>query len=214
MIEAELGDEHDPVAHHVSMRDLQRRIGADGKASLAFTAAGGRPTFFTARLEVQRPAAGQPAVSHGLTVTRRYEMRRGDTWTPVTTVTAGDVVRITLTIKSDEARFLVALSDPLPAGFEAIDLELPSTASALRADAPTWWGVFDHVQRRDSRLDAFATFLPVHQTTFEVHRACHDGGDLLRRASARRGDVPAGRLRPRHRRDDRRQAGAVIASLL
>ena len=168
LIEAELCDEHDPATHDVTMRDLQRRIGADATVSLAFTATGDRPAFFTARLEVQRPAAGQPAVSRGLTVTRRYEMRRGETWAPVTTVTAGDVVRVTLTIQSDESRFLAAVSDPLPAGFEAIDPELASTAPALRGEHRPWWGtVFDHVQRRDSRVDAFATLLPKGGTTFE-----------------------------------------------
>ena len=69
-----------------------------------------------------------------------------------------------------EARY-VAVTDPLPAGFEAIDAQLETTARDL-AEAATgvgeesrdpwawlWRGGFEHIEKHDDCLAAFATSL-------------------------------------------------------
>jgi uncharacterized protein YfaS (alpha-2-macroglobulin family) len=68
-----------------------------------------------------------------------------------------------------EGRFL-AFTDPIPAGFEAVDGSLKTTAADLGAVSTTqsnttdryaWWrrGGFDHVEKHDDKVMAFATRL-------------------------------------------------------
>jgi len=67
-----------------------------------------------------------------------------------------------------EGRYL-ALTDPLPAGVEPIDGWLQTTARDLAEEATretesgwaSWWrrGTFNHVDRHDDRIVAFATRL-------------------------------------------------------
>ena len=79
-----------------------------------------------------------------------------------------------------EGRFL-ALTDPLPAGFEPIEGWFQTTArdlarEATRSRATTDWlsqwrrGTFDHVEKHDDRVQAFATRLASgrHEFTYLV----------------------------------------------
>jgi len=84
---------------------------------------------------------------------------------------AGDLVRVTLTLTLTKERRFVAVTDPLPAGFEPVESWFASSASELsRAqdrqpgvdqDGWEWWrkGGFDHVERYDDRVQLFATRL-------------------------------------------------------
>jgi hypothetical protein len=89
---------------------------------------------------------------------------------PATTFAAGDLVRVTLTITLPKERRYVAVSDPLAAGFEAVDSWFRTTASDLARDASTqstdgsWdalWrrGGFDFIEKYDDRVELFATRL-------------------------------------------------------
>ena len=72
----------------------------------------------------------------------------------------------------------MAVSDPLPAGFEPVESWFATTASTLGRRAETqdggdsdWltrWrrGGFDHVERRDDRVNLFATRLSEGDHTF------------------------------------------------
>jgi alpha-2-macroglobulin len=65
----------------------------------------------------------------------------------------------------------VAVTDPLPAGFEPVESWFATTAASLAAsqdnqgdvdqDWFSWWqrGGFDHVERHDDRVQLFATRL-------------------------------------------------------
>ena len=115
-------------------------------------------------------------------VERRYQ--RVDSGEPAaagTSFSSGDLVRVTLTVTlPHEGRFL-AFTDPLPAGFEAVDAVLATTATDVGAVATTqssdgdrfaWWrrGGFDHVEKHDDRVVAYATRLSTgrHELTYLV----------------------------------------------
>ena len=79
-----------------------------------------------------------------------------------------------------EGRF-IAITDPVPAGFEPVDGSLRTTARDLAAASTTqssdsdfdaWWrrGGFDFVEKHDNRVTAFATRLAAgkHEFTYLV----------------------------------------------
>ncbi|MCC7184869.1 MAG: hypothetical protein IT185_01420, partial [Acidobacteria bacterium] len=109
----------------------------------------------------------------GLRLSRQYSKLApgsvGD-GTAGTTFVRGDVVRVTVSIwVPHEGRFL-AITDPVPAGLEPIDGALNTTARTLAQNATRqssdgsfldWWrrGGFQHVEKHDDRVVAFATRL-------------------------------------------------------
>src|SRR5262249_10103694 len=89
---------------------------------------------------------------------------------PSTTFTAADLVRVTLSIDIPKERRFVAVTDPLPAGFEPVETWFATTAADLARpeeaeDGASHWeqvwrrGTFDHVERHDDRVLLFATRL-------------------------------------------------------
>jgi uncharacterized protein YfaS (alpha-2-macroglobulin family) len=114
------------------------------------------------------------AADRGFTVERAYEGadRAGDvvrdrdgTWR----IKAGARVRVRLTLVASSRRNHVALVDPLPAGLEALNPALRTTAPLPQGDdddsrSPgSWWWWrgpwFDHQNLRDERVEAFASLL-------------------------------------------------------
>ncbi|HMF60700.1 MAG TPA: hypothetical protein VK595_10025, partial [Vicinamibacterales bacterium] len=99
-----------------------------------------------------------------------------------TSFKAGDLVRVTLTFALTKERRFVAVTDPLPAGFEPVESWFASTARSLATEQDrqpeqdgnwmSWWqrGGFDHVERRDDRVELFATRLSegIHSFTYIV----------------------------------------------
>ncbi|MFN8422252.1 MAG: alpha-2-macroglobulin family protein [Anaerolineae bacterium] len=123
------------------------------------------------------PPPGPPADSRGFTVERAYEAvdDAGDVRRTADggySVKAGARVRVRLTMVAPARRYQVALVDPLPAGFEAENPDLATSASpppdggegggAIPFDAPwRWWGWwwYDHTGYRDDRVEVFASWL-------------------------------------------------------
>ena len=113
-----------------------------------------------------------PAYDAGFTVERTYEavdnpsdVRRdanGD-WH----IKAGARVRVKLTMVAPARRYHVALTDPLPAGLEALNPALATTGSLpAEANQPAargywwWWGPwYEHQNLRDQRAEAFTSTL-------------------------------------------------------
>jgi hypothetical protein len=98
---------------------------------------------------------------------------------------AGDLVRVTLTLRLTKERRFVAVTDPIPAGFEAVESWFATTAQTIasqqdRQSNPNgsadswdnWWrfGGFDHVERHDDRVQLFATRLSegLHEFSYIV----------------------------------------------
>lgn len=107
----------------------------------------------------------------GFTVSRSYEavddpndVRRLEdgSWR----IKAGARVRVRLTMYAASRRYHVALVDPMPAGFEALNPALAVTGNLPRDDKDTnargwWWSWqwFQHQNMRDERVEAFTTLL-------------------------------------------------------
>ena len=118
---------------------------------------------------------------HGIQVERWCE--RYDGGKPVTSVVEGELVRVRLRITVPEDRQFLVLDDALPAGLEAVDLSLrtsaivpgPGANRPERADVEMeddggerwyygswesgWWSPFDYRELRDDRVVYFATQL-------------------------------------------------------
>jgi uncharacterized protein YfaS (alpha-2-macroglobulin family) len=107
---------------------------------------------------------------YGFTVTRVYEaiddpndVRReeGGTWR----IKAGAQVRVRLTMAPSARHYHVALVDPLPAGFEALNPELAITGHIPqdpKDQTKKWpWALqwFEHQNMRDERVEAFTSLL-------------------------------------------------------
>jgi uncharacterized protein YfaS (alpha-2-macroglobulin family) len=111
-----------------------------------------------------------PPADHGFTVERVYEpvddpgdvvQEPDGSWT----VKAGTRVRVRITMVAPDRRYHVALMDPLPAGFEAINPALAVSGSVPGdpgAQNPYrwWWGTwYEHQNLRDQRVEAFASLV-------------------------------------------------------
>jgi uncharacterized protein YfaS (alpha-2-macroglobulin family) len=147
-------------------------------------ASGSAPLFFYVTVhEVPRQRPVTPD-QQGIQVERWYEDY--DTGKPIVSVTEGSLVRVRLRITVPAERQFVALTDPLPAGLEAVDLSLRTTGQlpGPGASAPEsrneegegesdyyawdwyygswdsgWWSPFDHKELRDDRVVYVATVL-------------------------------------------------------
>jgi uncharacterized protein YfaS (alpha-2-macroglobulin family) len=126
--------------------------------------------------EVPLEAPTRPDIK-GMVVERWYE-RYAD-GTPITSIQEGDLVRVRLRVTVPANRQFVALEDPLPAGLEAVDFSLRTSARIESTDAaPTdrgassplqawlygsWmeggWSAWDHRELRDDRVVYFARVL-------------------------------------------------------
>jgi hypothetical protein len=142
---------------------------------LTFSRAGAGTLFYTTRLRYAADVATQQGLDSGFRVDRRYEPYVENGARPSsTTYNAGDLVRVTLTLRLTKERRFVAVTDPIPAGFEAVESWFATTARTIAsqqdrqstpdgsADAwDSWWrfGGFDHVERHDDRVQLFATRL-------------------------------------------------------
>jgi hypothetical protein len=111
-------------------------------------------------------------LDRGFVVERTYEaiedpadvIRDADgTWR----IKAGAEVRVRLVMVADSRRTHVALVDPMPAGFEALNPALAVTGP-IPPDEETgngirgiywWWQWFEHQNLRDDRAEAFASLL-------------------------------------------------------
>jgi uncharacterized protein YfaS (alpha-2-macroglobulin family) len=93
-------------------------------------------------------------------------------------VRAGARVRITVTMTAPSRRVHVALVDPLPAGFEAVNTTLlgnqapPPRGETVRGgygdyyDYMWRWRWYEHQNTRDDRVEAFASLLPAGVYTY------------------------------------------------
>ena len=155
------------------MRELTTRTPAGMERRLQFAKQGSGTLFYTARLRYAVDQLFHEGHDQGFAIERTYAPNVEGVATPATAFKAGDLVRVTLRLRLPKERRFVAVSDPLPAGFEPVESWFATTASDLaraqelqeEPEEPTtwraWWnrGGFDHVERHDDRVLAFATRL-------------------------------------------------------
>jgi uncharacterized protein YfaS (alpha-2-macroglobulin family) len=183
------GRSTDTQKQHVPMTQLVAAARAGANAPLTFTREGSGTLFYTARLRYALDQFFSQGLDAGFKVERRYELFEGAADSTPASFKAGDLVRITLTFQLTKERKFVAVTDPLPAGFEAVESWFETTRSSLaqqtlqygersHSDWRRNWGVgyFDHVERHDDRLQLFATSLSEGTHTFSyVVRATTSG---------------------------------------
>jgi hypothetical protein len=171
------------------MTQLMAAAPAGSNQPLTFTREGTGTLFYTARLRYAVDQFFTQGLDAGFKVERRYELFEGAEDSMPTSFKAGDLVRVTLTFQLPKERRFVAVTDPLPAGFEAVESWFETTKSSLAQQTLQhgersrggWrrnWGVgyFDHVERHDDRLQLFATSLSEGSHTFSyVVRATTSG---------------------------------------
>lgn len=161
---------------------------AGASRPLTFTKEGTGTLFYSTRLRYAVDALFQEGLDAGITVGRRYEPFVENGSRPAaTSYAAGDLVRVTLTFRLSKERRFVAVTDPLPAGFEAVESWFSTTAGTLAAqqdrqvnerdtgepnDWENWFrsGGFDHIERHDDRVQLFATRLSegLHEFSYIV----------------------------------------------
>jgi uncharacterized protein YfaS (alpha-2-macroglobulin family) len=156
----------------VSMANLVAHVGSAESARLSIARKGTGRLYYTARLQYLAPEPHE-ALERGFRVERSYELFMANERRPSTTFfRAGDLIRVSvvLTLRG-EGRYL-ALTDPLPAGFEPLDGSLTTTSTDVELTSnPPWWqqwraGSFDHVEKHDNRVVAFATRLEAGRHEF------------------------------------------------
>jgi alpha-2-macroglobulin len=166
----------------VPMADLARSAPAGTTRPLTFTRDGAGTLFYTARLRYASDALFQQGLDNGIRIERAFTpyVEKG-TRPAQTTFKAGDLITVTLTLRLTKERRFVAVTDPLPAGFEPLESWFATTARSIgtlpeQDDEPASWetfwerGGFDHVERHDDRIQLFATRLAEgrHQFTYVV----------------------------------------------
>ena len=132
--------------------------------------------YYRAGLRYAPRGLDLPSLDRGFSVERTYEpvddpsdVVRGQDG--VWRIKPGARVRVTVTMVAPSRRVHVALVDPLPAGFEAVNTALRGAEVVPPADEPDqapwavsyhgwWWGPwFQHQNLRDDRAEAFTTQL-------------------------------------------------------
>ncbi|HEV7501707.1 MAG TPA: hypothetical protein VGQ33_16945, partial [Vicinamibacteria bacterium] len=167
------------------MKTVLAKGAAGERLDLSFHREGTGTLFYTARLKYAVDGLALPAVDQGFRIERSYATGTGEA--PATSFKAGDLVRVTLTLRLTKERRYVAVTDPLPAGFEPVESWFATTAGDLareqkEAESPTddwaFWtrGGFDRVERHDDRVLLFGTRLAQGDHTFTyVVRATTSG---------------------------------------
>jgi uncharacterized protein YfaS (alpha-2-macroglobulin family) len=157
---------------------------------LAFRKEGEGTLYYVARLRYAVDAVVQEGLDQGFAVTRTYQSAGpgpDSDGPPARAFAAGSLVRVTLRLTVPKERRYVAVTDPLPAGFEAVESWFATTAADLARDQGDqedrrgwidWWqrGGFDRVERHDDRVLLFATRLAEGEHVFSyVARATTAG---------------------------------------
>ena len=164
----------DRVATKIPMRYLMEKPGAQ---VLTVGKEGPGRLYYRIGMRYAPKNLQLAAADYGFAVSRTYEaidnpadVRRGTDGTWI--VKAGAKVRVKVNMVATTRRYHVALVDPLPAGFEALNPELRGTEAV--APAPTqptprggfgywrywsWWNWYEHQNLRDERAEAFCSYL-------------------------------------------------------
>ena len=136
--------------------------------------AGDGRLYYTLRLDSAIAVDVLDPISRGFTVERRFYDAACDpvaeTCEPIDSIPAGGRVRVELTVIVPNDRIYVMVEDPIPAGTDAIDPNLLTSASGNEGQivpaegdfARGFWGwwYFDHIQYRDEKVVFLSQFLP------------------------------------------------------
>lgn len=156
------GRSTDAKVQQLTMAQVLAKAPAGQKVPMVFTREGVGTLYYMLRLRYAANITYHEPMDQGFRIERSYAVR--NTETPGTSFKAGDLIEVTLRIRNTKERRYVAVTDPLPAGTEAVESWFATTASDLVQQQNTyagswaWWerGGFDHVERHDDRVNLFA----------------------------------------------------------
>jgi uncharacterized protein YfaS (alpha-2-macroglobulin family) len=174
----------------VPMKD----VAAHDKADLVIQKDGKGRLYYRIGMTYAPASLHLDPADYGFVVQRRYEAiddpkdvthAADGTWH----VKAGARVRVKVTMVNENRRYHVALVDPMPAGFEAMNPALavtgpiPTDPKEQKARGAYWWWYgpwYEHQNMRDERVEAFAALLweGVHEYTY-VARATTPGNFVV-----------------------------------
>jgi uncharacterized protein YfaS (alpha-2-macroglobulin family) len=195
-----------PVSVKVGMADLLKRAGDSAKGALPLTVrVEGSGMAHAAVLLSYASRGGGTGSAQGMSLERRFLDAEGRA---AGGVPAGGEVTLEVAISSTTDGRFVAIEAPLPAGLEAIDPNLATTARAPAQaegertedrgedygdEAFSFWELpgIDHIEMRDDRIVLYATWLPAgtHRTKVRC-RATTPGMFVLAPAHAERMYAP------------------------
>ena len=211
-------------AKEVPMAQVLAKAQPGTTQPLTFAKEGSGTLFYTARFRYAADASVPGRTGHRLphrsartrrtSRTARVRRRRA--------IKAGDLIRVTLTFQLTKERRFVAVTDPLPAGFEPVESWFATTARRRWAAQQDDQG--DGEQRLDSLVaarrlrsrraprrprPALRDAAQRRTPRVQLHRPRDDRRDVPHRAGARGGDVRAGGLRAH---GDERDRGQEVGS--
>jgi uncharacterized protein YfaS (alpha-2-macroglobulin family) len=139
----------------------------------------GHPVHYSARLRLARPADAA-AKSSGLDVERRWiDPASG---APVEKVKLGQVVKVVVTVRTDEQQAHVAVVDRLPAGLEPVldRFDKPDEEESV----PPWWiprarTTWVWRQLHDDRVEVFADLLASGSSEFSYFARATTAGTFV-----------------------------------
>lgn len=123
--------------------------------------------YYTATLHVEQPVEEIKPTNRGMAFTRTYFVDGK----PVTEAKVGDVITVSLEITLNHDMYYVVINDPIPAGTEAIDRSLQTSAQIGQrpelspTDPNPWrwgwgWWWFSFTELRTEKVVLSATYLP------------------------------------------------------
>jgi uncharacterized protein YfaS (alpha-2-macroglobulin family) len=119
------------------------------------------------RFEVEPVVALQPRQSRGFSVSRTYLKQGAEgRWEPARDLLVGERVLVQLRVESDAPAAWVAIDDPLPAVFEAINPHFQAGGSGLSAGSERLWYP-NHRQAFASRVVFYCDELPAGRFLFQ-----------------------------------------------
>ena len=119
--------------------------------------------YYLMRLRYASAERNLRPMNQGFVVERTYT--RAASTDPITSFGAGELIEVTLRIRNTKERRFVAVTDPIPAGTEPVEMQFATTSVQLverherrEARTWTWWqrGGFDRTERHDDRVNVFA----------------------------------------------------------
>ncbi len=153
----------DPVKLQVELKELLK----DQVNYLVFTRGEGEGNlYYTAYMSTSLPVESIQPLDQGVSLSREY-FTLDDAKHPITEIERGELVRVRLTVVVPAAVHYIAIDDPLPAGFEAIDASLntdtavPTIYTREDYEEHGWgWWYFYHQEIRDEKVTLSSDYLP------------------------------------------------------
>lgn len=134
---------------------------------------------------IYAPQGELKPMERGIFIEKKIEPLKSES-NPANTYSLGQKYKITLKIKTEQERQFVAVDDPLPAGFEVINLNFATESQETAREfyesnhnAYSWWGSFNHSENYDDRVLIFADYLSGGEHTYSYLIQATTPGEFL-----------------------------------